>query len=64
MGRIKTALAKRVTLKLIRLHRSQFKDNFEDNKKAVNELVDMPSHKLRNIVAGYVTRIIKSKREI
>jgi len=64
MGRIKTALAKRVTMKLIKNHRALLKDNFEDNKKIVNELVDMPSRKLRNVVAGYVTRIIKTKREL
>ena len=63
MGRIKTALAKRVTMKLIREHRALLKDNFEENKKAVNELVDMPSRKLRNVVAGYVTRIVRSKKE-
>jgi small subunit ribosomal protein S17e len=63
MGRIKTALTKRIALKLVREYRSQMKDNFEDNKKVVDELVDMPSHKIRNIVAGYVTRIIKNKQE-
>ncbi|MBW2992553.1 30S ribosomal protein S17e [Candidatus Woesearchaeota archaeon] len=64
MGRIKTALAKRVALKLVREHRSELKDSFEENKKIVDELVDMPSPKIRNIVAGYVTRIIKNKQEI
>jgi small subunit ribosomal protein S17e len=63
MGRIKTALAKRVTIKLVKQYRSQLRDNFEENKKVVDELVDFPSRKIRNIVAGYVTRIIKQKRE-
>jgi len=64
MGRIKTALTKRIALKLVREHRNQLKDNFEDNKKIVNELADISSRKIRNIIAGYVTRIIKNKQEI
>lgn len=64
MGRIKTALAKRISMKLVKEHRNQLKDNFEENKKIVDELADFPSLKIRNIVAGYVTRIIKNKREI
>ena len=63
MGRIKTKLANRVALKLVREYRSQLKDNFEDNKKIVDELVEVPSHKIRNIIAGYITRIIKNKQE-
>lgn len=63
MGRIKTKLAKRVALKLVREYRSQLKDNFEDNKKIVDELVEVPSHKIRNVIAGYITRIIKNKQE-
>ena len=64
MGRIKTALTKRIALKLVREHRSQLKDNFEENKKIVNELAEVSSHKIRNVIAGYVTRIIKRKQEI
>jgi len=64
MGRIKTALTKRIALKLVKEHRAQLKDNFEENKKIVEELVEIQSHKIRNIVAGYVTRIIKNKQEI
>jgi small subunit ribosomal protein S17e len=64
MGRIKTKLAKRVALRLVKEYRSQMRDNFEDNKKIVDELADVPSHKIRNVIAGYVTRIIKNKQEI
>ena len=32
---------------------------FEENKKAVNELVDYPSKKVKNQIAGYITRKIK-----
>jgi small subunit ribosomal protein S17e len=64
MGRIKTKMTKRVALRLVKEYRSQMRDNFEDNKKIVDELADVPSQKIRNIIAGYITRIIKKKQEI
>jgi len=62
MGRIKTALTKRVTRELIKLHSNKFTDNFEENKKIVNTLISTPSKRLRNIIAGYVTKIIKRNK--
>ena len=62
MGRIKTALTKRVTRELIKFHSNKFTDNFEENKKIVNTLISTPSKRLRNIIAGYVTKIIKRNK--
>lgn len=59
MGRIKTMLTKRVTNQLVKEHASDFKTNFEENKKIVERFADIPSKKLRNTIAGYVTRQIK-----
>lgn len=59
MGRIKTTLVKRVSNVLVREHRKDLKKNFEDNKKIVDELASIPSKKLRNVIAGYVTRLMK-----
>lgn len=63
MGRIKTQLIKRVTLKLVEEHRGEFKKDFEANKELVAKFADIPSKKLRNIIAGYVTRLVKEKGE-
>ncbi|MEA3430613.1 MAG: 30S ribosomal protein S17e [Nanoarchaeota archaeon] len=63
MGRIKTMLIKRVTNDLVSEHRSEFKDSFEENKKLVTKFAKFPSKKLRNVIAGYVTRLIKTKDE-
>ena len=60
MGRIKTTLVKRVTKDLIREYGNEFKDNFEDNKKALGRIAEIKSIKIRNAVAGYITRIKKS----
>lgn len=63
MGRIKTTLIKRVTNKLVVEHRPDFKKDYEENKKIVEKYADIPSKKLRNIIAGYVTRLIKAKED-
>lgn len=64
MGRIKTKPIKRITREFVAKYRDQFTDNFEKNKEAVGKVGEFQSKKLRNIVAGYVTRIIKKKQEI
>jgi len=63
MGRIKTALIKRIGMKIVNKHSDKLKDNFEENKKLVEELTDIESKKLRNIIAGYVTRQVKTNKE-
>lgn len=64
MGRIKTALIKRVSNELINEHRGKFKDNFEENKKLVGGVAELPSKKLRNVIAGHITKLIKNKEEV
>ncbi len=59
MGRIKTALVKRVTNELFEHHRERFKTDYSENKKIVSELVDIPSKKIKNIIAGYITRLVR-----
>ena len=63
MGRIKTVLVKRVTHELMELHGDKFTDDFEKNKEIVDKLIEAPSKKLRNVIAGYVTKLVK-KREV
>jgi small subunit ribosomal protein S17e len=64
MGRIKTAPIKRISIQLMRYHKEKFSSDFEENKKVTNELVDLESKKLRNIIAGYLTRMVKEGQEI
>ena len=59
MGRIKTKLIKRTTLELYRENEDKFKGSFDENKKIVSELITTQSKKLRNAIAGYVTRLKK-----
>lgn len=61
MGRIKTAFVKRITHDLMHEYGAQMTDNFQQNKEKVNTLIIGSSKKIRNIIAGYVTRLKKSK---
>lgn len=62
MGRIKNAQIKRVTNKLIELYGDRFQVDFESNKKIVDEFTEVRSKKLRNVIAGYITRLTKEKK--
>lgn len=62
MGRIKTMLIKRTVNALVKDHGSKFSVNFDTNKAAVEGLVDVRSKKLRNVIAGYVTKRVKAKK--
>jgi len=57
MGRIKTTLLKRKTKELYKLHGSQFTTDFKQNKTIANMYIKVYSPKLRNIIAGYMTRL-------
>ena len=63
MGRIKTKLTKRLTFQLIKEYKDVFTNDFDENKKYVEQYLTGPSKKLRNVIAGYVTRLTKRKEE-
>jgi small subunit ribosomal protein S17e len=62
MGRIKTTLIKRTAHKIFNDDPSKFKKDFEGNKIIVSESIQTESKKLRNIIAGYVTRLAQKKQ--
>ncbi len=59
MGNIRPTYIKRVATELVRRYPEQFTDDFEHNKMKVSELTDVISTKMRNRIAGYVTRYRK-----
>ena len=61
MGRIKTTLTKRTTLTLLKKYPNSFKPDFDENKKVLHEVVEMESKRLRNVIAGYLTRLVKKE---
>ena len=56
MGNIRPTYIKRVAVELVRKFPGEFTDDFEHNKQKVAELTDVKSLKMRNRIAGYVTR--------
>ena len=62
MGRIRNKAIKRSGIDLISLHKNKFSNNFEDNKKALMETAEIESKKIRNVLAGYITKLMKRKQ--
>lgn len=59
MGRIKTTFIKHLTNKILAEHGDKFTDDFEKNKEILAEILEIKSKKIRNKVAGYITKIMK-----
>ncbi len=63
MGRIRPTYIKRVSIELVNKYPQAFSRDFENNKEMVNNLTDVYSVKMRNRIAGYITRYL-SRPEI
>ena len=59
MGKVRIGLVKRTARRLLNMYPDLFTEDFEHNKQVVARLVDAGSKKLRNQIAGYVTRLIR-----
>lgn len=59
MGKIRPILVKRLARELLSRYPDKFTLDFEQNKHLVAELTDIKSKRLRNRVAGYITRLVK-----
>jgi len=58
MGRVKTKLVKRATLRFMKEHPRTFKKDFPENKILLAGVSEIYSKKLRNVIAGYLTRLV------
>ena len=59
MGNIRPTYIKRVAIELVKRYPERFTDDYQHNKSAVEEVTDIQNPKLRNKIAGYVTRFRK-----
>jgi len=59
MGRIKTQLIKRTTEDIVSKDSEDFTTDFNENKKILDSKLNISSKKMRNVIAGYVTRLKK-----
>jgi small subunit ribosomal protein S17e len=57
-------LVKRTARKLKEKFPDKFSDNFEENKKILGSIPELEMEKkIRNSVAGYLTRLVKKERK-
>lgn len=59
MGRIKTISIKTLGNELIREHGDKFTDDFGKNKEILGEIKVIKSKKIKNVLAGYITKEMK-----
>ena len=62
MGSIKTSFIKHIAKDLFEKHQGRFSIDFDKNKQAVNDLINIKSKTMRNIVAGYLTTLKKREK--
>lgn len=58
MGKVRTEKIKRTARELVRRFPNRFSTNFQNNKESVKALTLISSTKLRNRIAGYITRLV------
>lgn len=59
---IKPSYIKSLGTELVVKQRENFSNNFEENKQQVDKSAVIESKRVRNRVAGYITRKINTKR--
>jgi small subunit ribosomal protein S17e len=57
LGKVRTDTVKRISRELLKRFPDRFTGDFESDKQNVNDLVITPSKRLRNRIAGYITRL-------
>ena len=60
MGKVKTKQVKGVGKELMERYPDKFSDNFEENKHTVEALTQGTTTRIRNQIAGYITRTMAS----
>ena len=60
MGRIKTINVKTLAEEILKSHSDKFTEEFAKNKEILQEIKPIKSKKIRNVVAGYITKKMKS----
>jgi small subunit ribosomal protein S17e len=61
LGNVRTDQIKRTAKELIRRFPDKFSNNFEENKLLVGKLLEGPTTKIRNQIAGYIARLLSGE---
>ena len=62
LGKVRPDRVKKVARELLERFPERFTIDFESNKKLVESLTNISSTKLRNRIAGYITRLLTTTR--
>jgi len=57
LGNVRQEKIKKIARDLLERYPDRFTADFEENKKTIDSLVNVPSKRLRNTIVGYVTRL-------
>ncbi len=58
LGNVRPEKVKRIARELVKRFPDKFTTNFEENKKILSSIALIPSTRLRNSIAGYITRLV------
>ena len=61
MGRIKTMFIKQITKMVFEKHKDKFTTDFKKNREILEQLIEIRSKKIKNQVAGYITRLMQKE---
>jgi len=58
LGKVRTEHVKRIARELVERFPDKFTTDFENNKRVLESVAEIPTSKLRNKIAGYITRLM------
>ena len=58
MGKVRPEKVKKIARELVKRNPGEFTTDFENNKKLLESMATIYSTKLRNLIAGYITRLV------
>eukprot|EP00339_Tiarina_fusa_P028071 CAMPEP_0117041436 /NCGR_PEP_ID=MMETSP0472-20121206/28937_1 /TAXON_ID=693140 ORGANISM="Tiarina fusus, Strain LIS" /NCGR_SAMPLE_ID=MMETSP0472 /ASSEMBLY_ACC=CAM_ASM_000603 /LENGTH=140 /DNA_ID=CAMNT_0004752445 /DNA_START=26 /DNA_END=448 /DNA_ORIENTATION=+ len=59
MGRVRTKTVKRSARAIVESYYHKLTEDFHTNKRVVDEVADLPSKRMRNKIAGFVTHLMR-----
>ena len=63
MGNIRPSFIKSRALLLLEMYPDKFNSDFDNNKMLVAEYTDFYNKRMRNWIAGYITRYVQRRRD-
>lgn len=61
MGRVRQVYVKRAARQLLELYPDRFTTDFSQNRRILDELLEVESKPLKNRIAGYLTSLMRQK---